>query len=1126
MLHRAVLSNGPVFHPPNARGRWHDWFMAVDDDVKPQINYRVGIDVGTHSTGFCAVRVDNSGMPVELLNSLVFMHDSGIDPDGAKKAETRKALSGVARRTRRLYRTRRARLADLDRTLTELGYPIVDLESLEDPRAPWFVRAQISREFILDEDERKRAISVAVRHIARHRGWRNPYSKVESLLVPSEPSEFLVGLHDRVSTAIGSPVSPDAMPGETIAEYLSHFLTAKVRGPQGILSGKLHQSDNAQEIRLIGERQQIPEDEVKLLIRKVFQAKSPRGSAQGLRGKDALPGQGRLPRAEKAHPVFQLFRIVGVLANLRLKEEGGIRALTPEELRGLTDFLLSDPTGETITWGDLADNLGIERAQLKGTASQGPDGAPALAFPPTDATDRAIRLSKIPWLVEWWDSADERARGFMVDALSNSGGSEIEFEIDDEIGEVLERASEEDQEKLEKLALPSGRAAYSLDSMRRLTEVMLAQGIDLHEARKIVFDVDDSWRPPAEPIGAPVGNPAVDRVTKQVARWLHAAESKWGVPQSINIEHVRDALGSERAAREATRENEKRHRRNQKALAEMHDQLQLSGRPRRSDLIRYQALQRQNGQCLYCGAEIGFTTAEMDHIVPRAGAASTNTRTNLAAVCRACNHSKGKLPFAVWAASGQRPEVDAAEVKQRVRMWNVDAGLSPADFRRFRKEVLRRLAAKNPDEEIDARSIESVAWMANELRHRIEQHFAGDDSAPTVSVYRGALTAEARKASGFENRVNLIGGGGKTRFDRRHHAMDALVIALMNPSIAQTLAIRTSMRDAQRLTGERETWKTFFGEPGAATEKWAKWDDAMRSASDMFNLALSADAIPIMENIRLRQGSGAMHEATISKLKRVHLGEALPVDLIDRAATPALWTALTRCPDFDEKTGLPENADRRIVVNGRHFAADDLVEFFPTGAASIALRGGCAQLGASIHHARLYRLEGKKPSYGMVRVYQIDLVRHRKEDLFSVQLSSSSISVRTADPKVRKALADGTATQIGWLVEGDELKIDMTAFSSGIVGELTKEYPMCTSWRVAGFPTPDKLRLRPYLLAAEGVVEGSTPGVREILEKQGWRPTVNRLLQVGRVELVRRTVLGRRRSATDTSSLPKSNILR
>ena len=1125
MLRRVARKSGPVF-ASNAPAVSHDYSMQITAVTATSLRYRIGIDVGTHSTGFCAVQVNEHGAPVALLNSMVFMHDSGIDPDQAKYAKTRKATSGVARRTRRLYRSRRTRLAQLDEELRRLGYPIVDLETLDDPRAPWHIRARLTNEFILDEDERRRSVSIALRHIARHRGWRNPYSKVESLLIPAEPSQFLRGLGERVSDKLDILVDPEATPGEVLSALFTSFPTAKIRGPEGILQGKLFQSDNAQEIRLIASTQRIEDDERDHLIRCVFQAKSPRGSAQGLRGKDALPGQTQHVRAEKAHPAFQLFRIVAVLTNLRIREGKTERRLSTDELQGLVDFLLITGEGDAPSWAELADNLGIERSELRGTAKPGPDGTPALSAPPLDATHRAIIGSAIPWLVDWWISASAEERGKMIDALSNSGGSEDTPDVDDEIAEVLEQASEGDQELLDKLALPSGRAAYSLDSLQRLTECMLTTGMDLHEARKALFGVDDSWQPPADPIGMPVGNPAVDRVTKQLARWLRAAERRWGTPESINIEHIRNALGSEHAVREAMRDNEARFKRNQKMFSEMHDRLGLSGRPRRSDLIRYQALQRQNGECLYCGTPIDFTTAEMDHIVPRSGAAgSTNTRNNLAAVCRPCNHAKGNLPFAVWAESDTSRGATLADASRRVRHFLRDEGVSPKDFKRFQKDVISRLKSKSLDEEFDGRSMESVAWMASELRMRIDQHFNSGGRTVDVNVYRGALTAEARKASGFEGRVNLIGGGGKTRFDRRHHAMDALTIAMMNRSVAMTLAIRQNLRSSQQITGETETWKTFTGVTDEARKQWERWNDAMRTASDLFNLALTNNAIPIVENTRLRQGSGAMHEAKIQKLIKVPLSSALSAELIDRASTPALWTALTRCSDYDEKDGLPSDPHRSIVVNGHHIRGEELISFFNTGSACIAVRGGYAELGASIHHARIYRIDGKTPVYAMVRVYQVDLVRHRNEDLFSCEIPQSSISLRTAEKKIRQALRNGTATQIGWLVEGDELMLDPSAYTKGAIGELLAEYPTCKNWRVAGFPGPTRLRLRPYHLSPEGLPENLSAGTRQIVADKGWRPTINSLLNPGAVRVTRRTALGFPRTSGE-SGLPFSGPLR
>lgn len=1100
----------------------------INDDLR----YRVGIDVGLKSIGFCAVEVDENDQPLRLLNSMVFVHDAGVDPNENKAAKSRKLTAGVARRTQRRTAQNKRRLAELDRVLTEkLHWPLPNLEDFEDPYEPWRTRAELVEHYIKDDAERAEALAIAIRHIARHRGWRNPYLSVDSLLAPQEPSEFLRGLNERVTQALGREFPADATPGQLICAYIDspkYAETQGIRGDAGILSGKLHQFDNVGEIRKICEAQLLDHDVFKLLVRKVFFAKSPRGSAAGLVRHDQIPGQGKYIRAEKAHPDFQLFRMVAVLTNLRIREGKAERCLTPDELRGLVDYIREVQLKQQVTWADLADNLGIERADLRGTARASFDGSPALRFPPTDVTAEKIMASKVKWLKDWWDKADSERRGFMVDALSNSGGSTGDNDIDDEVAELLERATEDEQIELEKIQLPQGRAAYSLDSLRRLTKRMLEEGVDLHTARKEEFNVDDDWRPQPEPIEAPVGNPAVDRVLKQVSRWLRMATDRWGEPVVINIEHTRDGLGSEKVARELLREGQRRQDLNQKNLVEIAQQLGIPVKDKRSALLKYAAIQRQNSMCLYCGAEIGFTTAEMDHIVPRALSGSTNDRSNLAAVCRACNHQKGAVPFAVWATSGEaHAGVSLEDAIKRVRLWQKGPGMSPKQHKAFQSEVISRLKSRKPDEEFDGRSMESVAWMAVELRTRIDGYYrkVNSDSVPKIGIYRGQLTAEARKASGFENRVNLIGGKGKTRFDRRHHAMDALVIAMMNQSVSQTLALRVNMRESQRITGQEETWKNFYGKPGQASERFEKWREGMLRAVELFNVALAKNAIPFHENVRLRVGSSKVHDDTVRKFIHAKLGEALSVAMIDRAETPALWTALTRLPDFDPKDGLPEDPSREIYIHGRKITADDQLNFFNSPSACLKVRGGYVEIGSSIHHARVYRIDGKKTTYAMVRVFATDLVKMTHEDVFTTPLKPSTISMRTAEAKIRKALADGTATQIGWLVEGDELQIETDKYSGGFIGDVLAEYPQLTSWRVCGFMTIDKLRLKPYLLSKEGFPENVDEALQKTVDRPGWLPAINMLLATGSVSVVRRNCLGEPRYSS-VNSLPVSQLLR
>ena len=1083
------------------------WYVFL----MPAHHLRVGIDVGTHSVGLATLRVDDQGTPIELLSALSLIHDSGIGEDGKKTASTRKEISGVARRARRLLRRRRRRLQQLDKVLLDLGFPIPDLGGQTDPYLVWRVRAQLVEE-TLPEELRGPAVSMAVRHIARHRGWRNPYSKVESLLSPAEDSPFMGALRERIMKETGELLDDDITPGQAMAQVaLTHRIT--MRGPDGIL-GKLHQSDNANEIRRICARQGISPDVCKQLLRAVFKAESPRGSAVSRVAPDPLPGQGSFRRAPKCDPEFQRFRIISIVANLRISEAcGKDRPLTADERRKVVAFLLKDPRDD-LSWVDVAEKLGVSRQALRGTATLTADGERSAAQPPVDVTDQVMRKTKIRLLKTWWEKADAERRGAMVRYL-------YEGLEDSECAEVIADLPEEDEAKLDSLHLPAGRAAYSRESLTALSDHMLATTDDLHAARKQIFGVDDSWSPPAEPIGAPVGNPSVDRTLKIVARYLAAVENVWGTPEAIQVEHVRDGFASERAARERDWANNRRYEVNQRAVKEIQQSYGIEGHVRPGDVMRYHAISLQDCKCLYCGGTIDYHTSQLDHIVPQAGTGSNNHRENLVAVCERCNRSKSNTPFAVWAENCGIPEVGVEEAIDRVRAWrNRPTGMSARDLGRLKKEVIARLRRSQEDPEIDARSMESVAWMANELRHRIAAAYPNAD----VMVYRGSITAAARKATGVDSRINLIGEKGrKDRIDRRHHAVDASVVALMERSVAKTLAERSNLRWAQRLTGQQETWKQYMGLTVGAREHFETWRSRMLRLTELFNEHLAVDEVHVVENLRLRLGSGNAHDDTIRKYATPRLGDGLTANQVDRAYSPALWCALTREEDFDEKNGLPAREDRSIRVHGQEIRSDDHIQLFskkkkteddskekPFGA--IAMRGGYVEIGSTIHHARIYRIEGKKPAYAMLRVFTHDLLSQRHGDLFSAMIPPQSISMRCAEPKLRQAIASGSATYLGWVVVGDELKITIDTFTKNAIGRFLKDYPGTTRWRICGYDANNKLTLKPRILAAEGL-ENPSNDVSEIIEGKGWRVAINVLANV-KPTVVRRDALGRPRRSS------------
>ncbi len=481
---------------------------------------------------------------------------------------------------------------------------------------------------------------------------------------------------------------------------------SKVKGDrEGIIRQRLMrlmQTDNAYELSRIFDMQQVPAEDARKLILAVFAAVSPKGSAEKTVGRDPLqpklrralkaslafqryrivniitnlrirvnnsertltmddvgrdPLQPKLRRALKASLAFQRYRIVNIITNLRIRVNNSERTLTMDELSAIYNLLTDVKNNDDITWIDVANELGIARNQLKGVGALTVDGDERVSNVPPRLTSlqriaqlKDKKLSKK--LLSWWSAQDDEAScEAMLSLLSNTVDidavrDDLEFASAIEFIESLDDAQ---LTALDKVDLPVGRAAYSSDTLRRLTSRMLVSGEGLHDARKAVFGVGDSWRPPQPSIGAPIGNPAVDRVLKITSRFLLDVRKRWGNPISVQIEHVRGGFASVSSAQQDKRDYERANERRYQYRQEIIQQLQNDDgididSVRDADIRRQQAITRQNGECLYCGRTITFRTCEMDHIVPRKGAGSTNTRDNFAAVCEECNRMKSNLP--------------------------------------------------------------------------------------------------------------------------------------------------------------------------------------------------------------------------------------------------------------------------------------------------------------------------------------------------------------------------------------------------------------------------------------------------------------------------------------------------
>ena len=1124
--------------------------------MSKKVRYRIGIDVGLYSVGLAAIEIDDSSenpydsYPIDFLSIMTVKHDGAIDPSAEKNAESRKSISGVARRTRRLHKRQRKLYQKLDNKLVEYGYPVKEAIELtastkqSDPYIAWRARIGLVEGYITSKKERKLALAIALRHIIRHRGWRNSYSRYETLSEINDDN--LNFYHEFIERANawrvknGQPTVPlNNEYSPTVAQIIEPLLAPlpqnrfRKEAREGqVLSriDKLHQSTYYHELKQIFACQKVPETEQDELLKIVFYVTNPKdiGAASELVGFDDL--QPKKKRASKASIAFQQYRILTTIANLRIKEGKEKRALTVEEKRAVYEYLTSEEVNkmaESPSWHDVAEIIGIERNKLSGVGGSTEDGMPISSQQaPTVATEKTInKLPKsLAIIVEWWKAANTTEKELFIEMLGNAGIdrkslSSKEQQALGSVENLLFRVGELGEDALadfDKIALVSGRAAYSVDTLQRLNTRMLKEGLDLHEARKAEFDVDDNWRPKANLLGTPTGSPAVDRTIKIVSRWVKACERKWGKPETVNIEHVREGFMSEKQNRDYRHDIDRRYKANQKTreeLAALGKGVRGDYSPKdirsfgHNDTRRLQAIQRQNCQCLYCGNKITFSTAQMDHIVPRKGAGSSNVLPNLVAVCANCNESKNKTLFSKWAS----PEQIEETIKRVNGMLRDSYFSSEKQFRDYKRDVISRLKQTEEDPPIDVRSIESVAWMARELRDQIAGHFEFDIAADPeakegnalkqrVCVYKGSVTAEARKASGIENDLPWFGGAsGKTRLDRRHHAVDAAVIALLRPSVAKTLIERDSYHREEAVLGAqdskaKESWGSWKGYEGATRQDqviYRRWrDKQMDRCRKVLQDAMNKNKIVVMQQKRLRLEVGKAHEDTIKPLVYKKVGDKLSATAIDKAETPALWLALTSHSDYTPEKGLTENRERCIQVHGKVLEPNSQIGFLcekkgeldkKKDAVYASVRGGMAKIGNAIHHARFYRIpkvnsKGEQTGwkFAMLRVFQADLLKLKDRDLFTVELKPQSISIRASVPELRKALAEGTAEYLGWAVVGQELIIrpeSSKTFSKDgkqKINIFLSVFPNCAHYEICGFSTNSKILIKPLLLAQEG----------------------------------------------------------
>ncbi len=281
-----------------------------------------------------------------------------------------------------------------------------------------------------------------------------------------------------------------------------------------------------------------------------------------------------------------------------------------------------------------------------------------------------------------------------------------------------------------------------------------------------------------------IGNPTVHVALNQLRKLVNNLVNQFGRPEFINIEFSRDLKNSKDKVNDIQKEINKFQRAKEKLIKDYPDYLSNESSANDLDRFRFWLELPSNGlthTCLYCGNPISAGQllngeAEIEHILPRSWS-SDNTRANKTIAHTQCNRTKGNnTPFEKF-GNAVAIRADECENLPASKKWRFLENARDI----WRKKVEKQLT---PDEIEKFGNVES-AWQARQLIDtqyiaRVARLYLAKTTGDIYRVIPVSYQLSSQMRHRWGLNTYLPGGNTKNRNDHRHHALDALVVALLD----------------------------------------------------------------------------------------------------------------------------------------------------------------------------------------------------------------------------------------------------------------------------------------------------------------------------------------------------------
>lgn len=765
----------------------------------------LGIDLGANSLGTALIDWSNQ----DVLFTGVRIFQAGVANLNESREESRNVARRLARQQRRQTDRRRRRTLNLFRLLQQAGLlpegeriavlRVLD-QQLEIKYHHPHTLPYLLRSSALDEPLPPHELGRALYHLGQRRGFLS--SRKSGAKQDEDKGKVKQGIKQLKSTILASGFRTL---GEYYASLNPHRENEKIRGRY------THRSMFKEEFDLIWaaqapHHQTVLNENLRTRLSEVLFCQRPLKDQLDLVGAcDLVPSEKRAPMASL---LVQRFRFLTFLNNLRLINTEGVEFALEAQQREL--ILALAENSEKLTMPALKKKLKLPEGYAF-TIEQGTEKShPGMVL--------SARLRKR--LGNTWDQLSNEKKSRLVDLLRDADGTEesLAAQIQQDFAFDAEAAS-----TAVDTPLPPGYFSVSLAAIQKMMSG-LEQGTPYATVRRQVFPEKFVASTPADLLPRILSNPStpshlrmpeirnpiVVRALTELRKTVNAIIREYGKPDLIHIELARELKRNVEDRLEYSKQADLQAKKREEAKQAI--ATYRGGVPtdqiRRSEVDKYLLWMECGHHCPYTGRTISMEALfgdhalfHIEHIIPfrRSLDDSLDNKT-------LCYHETNALKRnrTPWEVFGQTDEWDTM-------VHRVKAFRNPRKLKRF---VMKETDVAKLLEEFSERQLNDTRYASRLAAQYLGLLFGGvvdAEGKKRVMTCSGGVTSWLRNEWDL-NRILNPDSPQKSRDDHRHHAIDAVTVAMCSQSMVQrlgTLAEEAEKAGRRRFATLGEPWAGF-----------------------------------------------------------------------------------------------------------------------------------------------------------------------------------------------------------------------------------------------------------------------------------------------------------------------------